>query len=101
MREYKPRKKAVEEIKIDGDIFRLNISDNMLTYLQNNYSAIAERLSASDVSMTDIHNSLKEIINAMFFDAPFERLYTRLGGTLEVLEFFKYSVGIVKEQLAL
>ena len=102
MRERKVNLRNFEEIKIGEHVYKLDLSNEALERYRTRFQVIQHKLNemiASDTLNVDtVMETLKEVINGMYLDAPFDEISAEFGGNMLALtKVFILSVDAFKD----
>ena len=102
MREIKVELRNFEEIKIGERVYKLDLSNEALERYRTQFQTIQYKLnemtSSSTLNINTIMETLKEVINGMYLDAPFDSMSAEFGGNvLALTKIFIQSVEAFKD----
>ena len=102
MREIKVELRNFEEIKIGERVYKLDLSNEALERYRTQFQVIQYKLNemiASDtLNVGAVMDTLKEVINGMYLDAPFDEMSAEFGrNVLALTKVFIQSVEAFKD----
>lgn len=104
MREIKVDLKNYEEIKIGEHVYKLDLSNEALeryrTRFQEIFNDLQQMTVAQTVDISVLKSTLREVINGMYLDSPFDSISAEFGGNvLALTKIFIQSVDAFKDLL--
>ena len=105
MREIKTDKRSYEEIKIGGRAYKLDLSDEALDRHSRKFPEMAREIGALEAAGSlDVQTFkvfLKDAINWLYLDEPFEAISEGCGGNAAAIaRVFNESAQALREILA-
>ena len=104
MREIKFDQKNYEEIKIGEHVYKLDLSNEALeryrTRFQEIFRSLQQMTAAQTVDVKVLIDTLREVINGMYLDDPFDSISADFGcNVLALTKIFIQSVDAFKDIL--
>jgi len=104
MREIKIDQQNYEEIKIGEYVYKLDLSNEALeryrTRFQEIFHSLQQMTAAQAVDIKVLMDTLREVINGMYLDDPFDSMSAGFGGSvLALTKIFIQSVEALKDIL--
>jgi len=102
MREIKIDLKNYEEVKIGDKVYQLDISNEALERYATKFKLLQIKISAmtssDNLNFNTIKDALKEVINGMYLNEPYDEISAAFGGNMIALtQVFIHTVDIFKD----